>query len=96
MEADEELSRAAGYFLYFDLSSWLPETASDEQGLEREREYALAQKLLEGGVGSHHGEEHSEVSGHFRLVFSHDKKMLAEVLRWYIPFNALKLSWICA
>lgn len=40
------------------------------------REYALARKLLDGGVGFHPCEEHYEVEGWFRLVFSHDKEYL--------------------
>ncbi|KUJ17476.1 1-aminocyclopropane-1-carboxylate synthase [Mollisia scopiformis] len=70
----------AGFFLYVDLSPWLPAKTS-EVG-DSEREFYLAQKLLNGGVGVHPGEEHGEKAGHFRLVFSSfDRDTLAEGLR---------------
>ncbi|PMD40867.1 putative aspartate aminotransferase [Hyaloscypha variabilis F] len=66
----------AGFFLYIDLSPWLP------HGLEgKEREYALAQRLLDGGVGLHPCEEHNEKPGWFRLVFSLERELLFEGLK---------------
>lgn len=76
------INRNAGFFLYIDLSPYLPAAKSSGQGAEREREYALAQKLLDGGVGLHPCEEHNGEAGHFRLVFSAwDRDALAEGLR---------------
>ena len=70
------VDRNAGFFLYIDLSPWLP------HGLEgKEREYALAQRLLDGGVGLHPCEEHNEKPGWFRLVFSLERELLFEGLK---------------
>lgn len=71
-------SSNAGFFLYIDLSPWLDES-STEAG--NEREYALAQRLLDGGVGLHPCEEHNDIPGHFRLVFSQDRDTLSEGLK---------------
>lgn len=71
----------AGFFLYVDLSPWLPAKTAEAHG-NLEREFSLAQKLLDGGVGVHPGEEHGEEPGHFRLVFSSfDRDTLGEGLR---------------
>jgi 1-aminocyclopropane-1-carboxylate synthase len=70
----------AGFFLYIDLSPWLPVKSLESTDL-REREYTLAQRLLDGGVGLHPCEEHWEVPGHFRLVFSQRRDVLDEGLR---------------
>ncbi|KAH7350546.1 putative aspartate aminotransferase [Rhexocercosporidium sp. MPI-PUGE-AT-0058] len=70
----------AGLFLYVDLSPWLPAKLNNEQS-DSEREFSLAQKLLDTGVGVHPREEHGEIPGHFRLVFSQDRDTLAEGLR---------------
>ncbi|KAH7420243.1 putative aspartate aminotransferase [Cadophora sp. MPI-SDFR-AT-0126] len=69
----------AGLFLFVDLSPWLPKKSHHEQP-DSEREFALAQKLLDAGVGVHPCEEHGENPGHFRLVFSQDRDTLAEGL----------------
>ncbi len=70
------VDRNAGFFLYIDLSPWLP------HGLEgKEREYALAQRLLDGGVGLHPCEEHNVKPGWFRLVFSLERELLVEGLK---------------
>lgn len=72
----------AGFFLYVDLSPYLPALKSSGAGGERERDFELAQKVLDGGVGLHPCEEHNGTAGHFRLVFSSfDIKTLAEGLR---------------
>ena len=76
-------SRNAGLFLYIDLSPWLPTKSHNEQSYY-EREFALAQRLLDAGVGVHPCEEHGEIPGHFRLVFSQDRDTLAEGLRRYV------------
>ncbi|KAK0108047.1 hypothetical protein ONS95_002871 [Cadophora gregata] len=70
----------AGLFLYVDLSPWLPPKTHHDQP-DHEREFALAQKLLDAGVGVHPCEEHGESPGHFRIVFSLDRDTLAEGLR---------------
>lgn len=70
--------RNAGFFVYIDLSPYLP----FEEGLSpREREYALAQKLVDAGVFLHPGEEHSKDVGWFRLVFSQEEDILKEGFR---------------
>ncbi|CRG88865.1 hypothetical protein PISL3812_05900 [Talaromyces islandicus] len=71
----------AGFFLYIDLSPWLVESSNGQQIGENDAEYALAQRLLDGGVGLHPCEEHGESRGHFRLVFSQEKEVLEEGLR---------------
>ncbi|KAE8451489.1 hypothetical protein EG329_003562 [Mollisiaceae sp. DMI_Dod_QoI] len=72
----------AGFFLYIDLGPYLPALTKTGASDERDREFALAQKLLDGGVGLHPCEEHNGTAGHFRLVFSSfDRDTLAEGLR---------------
>ncbi|ERT00432.1 hypothetical protein HMPREF1624_03803 [Sporothrix schenckii ATCC 58251] len=66
----------AGFFVFIDLAPWL-EHAEPGQN----REFVLAQKLLEAGVGLHPCEEHAEKEGQFRLVFSQDRETLQEGLR---------------
>lgn len=79
--------RNAGFFLYIDLSPWLPVKSNSEQP-DSEREFSLAQKLLDAGVGVHPCEEHGEIPGHFRLVFSQDRDTLTEGLRRWGSFLA--------
>ena len=67
----------AGFFVYVDLSPFLPK---DDRSIQ-EREFALAQQLLDAGVFLHPGEEHSKAEGWFRLVFSNDEPALKEGLR---------------
>lgn len=67
----------AGFFIYVDLSPFLPE---DDRS-DREREFFLAQKLLDASIFLHPGEEHSKDAGWFRLVFSNDEPALKEGLR---------------
>jgi len=64
------------------LSPWLP--AGVEGADEREPEYVLAQRLLDGGVGLHPCEEHNDLPGHFRMVFTQEKDVLSEGLRRYV------------
>ncbi|KAL2853786.1 pyridoxal phosphate-dependent transferase [Aspergillus pseudoustus] len=68
----------AGFFLYIDLSPYLP---NDDTLQPREREFTLAQKLLDNGLFLHPGEEHCKDLGWFRLVYSHDEDVLREGLR---------------
>ncbi|KAJ5391286.1 hypothetical protein N7509_006776 [Penicillium cosmopolitanum] len=67
----------AGFFIYVDLSPFLPDINCSVQ----EREFALAQRLLDEGIFLHPGEEHSKDAGWFRLVFSNDEPALKEGLR---------------
>ncbi|KAL2216143.1 1-aminocyclopropane-1-carboxylate synthase [Thermoascus aurantiacus ATCC 26904] len=68
----------AGFFIYIDLSPYLP----SEPGLSaQQREFALAQKLLDAGAFLHPGEEHAKEPGWFRLVFSQEEEVLVEGLR---------------
>jgi len=69
----------AGFFLYIDLSPFLPSVPGSDS--PRAAEYALARRLVDGGVGLHPCEEHNEVPGHFRVVFSHKGDTLTEGLR---------------
>ncbi|KAL4920288.1 pyridoxal phosphate-dependent transferase [Aspergillus aurantiobrunneus] len=68
----------AGFFLYIDLSPYL---SKDDALTGQEREFALAQKLLDNGLFLHPGEEHCKELGWFRLVYSHDEEVLREGLR---------------
>ncbi|KAJ6099738.1 hypothetical protein N7467_001273 [Penicillium canescens] len=77
----------AGFFVYIDLSPYLP----FKEGLSpREREFVLAQKLVDAGVFLHPGEEHSNDVGWFRLVFSQEEDILKEGFRRLL--GALKSS----
>ena len=67
--------------MYIDLSPWLPKEIS-AQG--KEREYALAQYLLDRGVGVHPCEEHFEKAGHFRLVYTMERDVLEVGLTRYV------------
>ncbi|KAB8273454.1 pyridoxal phosphate-dependent transferase [Aspergillus minisclerotigenes] len=66
----------AGFFIYIDLSSYLPYPDRSV----REREFALAQRFLDAGVFLHPGEEHGKEGGWFRLVFAHEEEVLREGL----------------
>ncbi|KAJ5296030.1 hypothetical protein N7508_010851, partial [Penicillium antarcticum] len=68
----------AGFFVYIDLSPYLP---SEEELSPREREFSLAQRLVDAGVFLHPGEEHSKDVGWFRLVFSQEEDILKEGFR---------------
>jgi hypothetical protein len=71
------LARNAGFFVYIDLSPYLPSADLSP----REREFVLAQRLLDAGVFLHPGEEHSSDVGWFRLVFSDNEVTLKEGLK---------------
>ncbi|MCJ1402621.1 hypothetical protein MMC11_005841 [Xylographa trunciseda] len=62
----------AGFFVYLDLSPYLPPKSCIGQGANSQklREYALAKRLLDNGVFLHPGEEHCEEAGWFRLVYA--------------------------
>ncbi|KAJ6149097.1 Pyridoxal phosphate-dependent transferase major region subdomain 2 [Penicillium samsonianum] len=67
----------AGFFVYIDLSPYLPPGAAISP---QNREFALAQRLVDAGVFLHPGEEHSRDIGWFRLVFSQEEETLKEGL----------------
>ena len=69
--------RNAGFFVYVDLSPYIP---ADGALSPRNREFALAQRLVDAGVFLHPGEEHSRDIGWFRLVFSQEEDTLKEGL----------------
>ncbi|KAJ5303505.1 hypothetical protein N7476_010304 [Penicillium atrosanguineum] len=53
----------AGFFIYVDLSPFLP-----DGDFIREQEFALAERFLDAGVFLHPGEEHGKDAGWFRLL----------------------------
>jgi 1-aminocyclopropane-1-carboxylate synthase len=67
----------AGFFVYINLSPYLP---SDWQG-ESNADFALARKLIAAGVYLHPREEHPLEPGWFRLVFNWPEHILAEGLQ---------------
>ncbi|KAF2262072.1 putative aspartate aminotransferase [Lojkania enalia] len=70
----------AGFFVYIDLSSYLP---LESEGLsDREREFKLAQELVDAGIFLHPGEEHGLKLGWFRMVYTAvERQVLEEGLR---------------
>ncbi|KAI9372066.1 pyridoxal phosphate-dependent transferase [Aspergillus egyptiacus] len=68
----------AGFFLYIDLSPYLP---NEESLSPQEREFALAQRLFDNGLFLHPGEEHNKDPGWFRMVYTFDEDVLQEGLR---------------
>ncbi|QGI77976.1 hypothetical protein CEK25_004705 [Fusarium fujikuroi] len=67
----------AGFFIWVDLSPYLP---SDLDG-ESNQEFALAKRLHKMGVFLHPREEHSIEPGWFRMVYSQDPRTITEGLR---------------
>ncbi|KPM41988.1 hypothetical protein AK830_g4599 [Neonectria ditissima] len=67
----------AGFFVWVDLSPYLPA----ELGGEANAEFALARKLMDAGVFLHPREEHSSRPGWFRLVYTQDPETVTEGLR---------------
>ncbi|RBA16596.1 hypothetical protein FPRO05_01320 [Fusarium proliferatum] len=67
----------AGFFIWVDLSPYLP---SDLDG-ESNQEFALAKRLHKMGVFLHPREEHSIEPGWFRMVYSQDPRTVTEGLR---------------
>lgn len=63
----------AGFFVYIDLSPYLPE--------HRVPEFQLAEKLQKAGVFLHPCEEHASTPGWFRLVFTQDPRTVTEGLK---------------
>ena len=73
----------AGYFLWIDLSPYLPPLPPATTGAgPMMQERILAQRLLDAGIYLATGEKFaSEEAGWFRVVFTHDKATLEEGLR---------------
>lgn len=69
----------AGFFVYVDLSRWLPPPKEGKSKFERE--CMLAQRLVDGGVFLHPGEEHGLRVGWFRVVYTMDEKVVGEGMR---------------
>lgn len=71
----------AGYFLWIDLSPYLPPATKEDAG-PMMQERVLAQRLLDAGIYLATGEKFaSEDAGWFRVVFTHEKAKLKEGLR---------------
>lgn len=86
-------SRNAGFFVYVNLSPYLPKDAR----MDREKEFAIAQSLLDAGVFMHPGEEHAKRPGWFRMVFAHHEDVLKEGLKRYVLsdfFGAIRCDFI--
>jgi 1-aminocyclopropane-1-carboxylate synthase len=66
----------AGFFLWVDLSPYLP-----KEGTQKEREFQLAQKLVDRNIFLHPGEEHSMDAGWFRLVYTTSPEVVTEGLK---------------
>ncbi|KAH7161338.1 pyridoxal phosphate-dependent transferase [Dactylonectria macrodidyma] len=67
----------AGFFVWIDLSPYLPTDLAGEANAE----FALARKLVDAGVFLHPREEHSLTPGWFRLVYTQDPATVTEGLR---------------
>ncbi|KAH6900785.1 pyridoxal phosphate-dependent transferase [Thelonectria olida] len=67
----------AGFFVWVDLSPYLPTNLGEETNAE----FALARKLKDAGVFLHPREEHSAKPGWFRLVYTQDATTVTEGLR---------------
>lgn len=64
----EYLPANAGFFVVVNLEPWLPPA---EDGMnQQEREFRLAEELVNGGIFLHPGEEHALEPGRFRLVYT--------------------------
>ncbi|KAK2005442.1 1-aminocyclopropane-1-carboxylate synthase, partial [Colletotrichum eremochloae] len=75
----EYLDANAGFFIYINLSPWLPPPEGYESDVERE--FALAESILEKGVFLHPCEEHCLTPGWFRLVYTQQEEIVGEGLK---------------
>lgn len=71
----------AGFFLWIDLSPFLPPRESHGGLSDLQREFALADRLLVAGVVLQPGEEHGVRVGWFRVVFTMERAAVEEGLR---------------
>lgn len=69
----------AGFFLWIDLSPYLP--GDDELDGEPNSEFALAKKMQNAGVFLHPREEHSLKPGWFRMVYTQDAAVVTEGIK---------------
>ncbi|PHH65767.1 hypothetical protein CDD81_1494 [Ophiocordyceps australis] len=69
----------AGFFVWMDLSPYLP--TEDELGDESCPEFALAKRLRDCGVFLHPREEHCLNPGWFRMVYTQDPDIVTEGIR---------------
>lgn len=79
----------AGFFVWTDLSPWLPPQMEGQNG--KEMEQMLAQKFLNNGVSLQPGEEHGRV-GWFRIVFTMERTTVQEGLE-RIERTLGEISW---
>ena len=77
------LGSNAGFFIWINLSPYLPKDLDGEENAE----FALAKKLQDAGVFLHPREEHSKRPGWFRLVYTHDPRLVTEGLRRYSCYH---------
>lgn len=82
-------SRNAGFFIYIDLSPYLPKDTSDSTSPP---EFTLAQKFVNEGVFLHPCEEHGNIPGWFRLVYAQEEDVLREGLRRYVTISSVSQS----
>ncbi|KAI9841470.1 MAG: hypothetical protein M1837_000688 [Sclerophora amabilis] len=69
----------AGFFLWIDLSPYLPPTPDTTDSLEGER--LLTKRIMDAGVYLATGEEfHSEHAGWYRIIFAQERDKLVEGL----------------
>lgn len=69
----------AGFFLWVDLSPYLPAEEAGKSVFDRECE--LAQKILDAGVFLHPREEHGIRPGWFRIVYTAERGVVEEGMR---------------
>lgn len=67
----------AGFFIWVDLSPYLPRDLEGEDNAE----FELAKKIKDEGVFLHPQEEHSLTPGWFRIVYTQDPQTVTEGLR---------------
>ncbi|KAM0218411.1 hypothetical protein ACHAQI_001603 [Fusarium lateritium] len=72
----------AGFFVWVDLSPYLPSELDGESN----QDFALAKKLHKEGVFLHPREEHSLEPGWFRVVYTQDPRTVTEGLQRYVSF----------
>ncbi|KAM5494530.1 putative secondary metabolism biosynthetic enzyme [Microsporum canis] len=83
----------AGCFLWLDLSRYLPPSTPSNPMSQKEKELAVAKRLVEGGVFIHPSEENGMEPGWFRLVYTYSEETITEGVRRLN--NALKsLPWM--
>ncbi|POR34207.1 1-aminocyclopropane-1-carboxylate synthase-like protein 1 [Tolypocladium paradoxum] len=73
----------AGFFVWIDLSPFLPEDLDGEPNAE----FALAKKLRNAGVFLHPREEHSLKPGWFRMVYTQDPEIVMEGIKRHVAIK---------